>query len=58
MTLVHNDFQDKSMNGIGTFSYVTVIVEGSDFNVEGITFENLQQNKRLHSNPKQKLQYI
>jgi hypothetical protein len=39
MTLVHNDFQDNSESKLGTFDCGTVIVEGSDFIAEGITFK-------------------
>ena len=46
MNFAHNHFQDKRVIGIGTFSYGTVIVEGSNFISKGITFENLQQNKK------------
>ena len=46
MTFVHNGFHDKSVIDIGTFACDTMIVEGSDLIVEGITFENLQQNKK------------
>ena len=46
MNFSPNDFQDKIVIGIGTFSCGTMIVEGSNFISKGITFENLQQNKK------------
>jgi len=40
--------QEESVIGTGTFGCGTVIVEGSDFIAEGITFENSAPQARLH----------
>lgn len=47
MTLILNDSQDQSVIGTGTFVCGTVIVEGSDFIADGITFENSAPGARF-----------